>query len=371
MELSSEATDKEPTSGFEFLGLLAFEDPARPEVAEAMSYCRQNGIRVLMITGDHPDTAAAIAKDAGLVTGPSQVISAETEAEKFQESWLDQNPEFLKHLHVVARCTPLQKLRIVTALKRSGEIVAVTGDGVNDVPALKAADIGIAMGERGTRSAKEVSSIILGDDNFRTIVNAIREGRQLFQNLTMSFEYLLLVHIPLVAAAAVIPLLGYPLVFLPVHIVWLELIIHPTALLSFQAPARSDQVLPQNKKSFFSTTEILLILILGAALAAGLAWSFISGIDEGGEASHARAKAMALLTLWSAGVGVYLTRFRSAIANFLGAATVLISIGLIQMSGSLQFLKLAPLHLIDWAAIFAIVCLLTSIAWIFKGRLSR
>src|SRR5690606_32734188 len=128
---------------------------------------------------------------------------------------------------VIARCNPIQKLRVVEALKSFGEIVAVTGDGVNDVPALKAADIGIAMGVRGSRSAKEVSSIILGDDNFSTIVNAIREGRQLFSNLRLSFEYLLLFHIPFVLSAALVPLLGYPLLYLPAHVVWLELIIHP------------------------------------------------------------------------------------------------------------------------------------------------
>lgn len=365
VEVPSAPSYQEPESGLKFLGLLAFEDPARPEVAEAMFYCHENGIRVLMITGDHPDTAAAIAKDAGLAESP-QVVSAEESPEKFEEDWLTNSPDFLKNINVVARCTPLQKLRIVTALKRAGELVSVTGDGVNDVPALKAADIGIAMGERGTRSAKEVSSIILGDDNFRTIVNAIREGRQLFKNLQMSFEYLLLIHIPLVLAAAVIPLADYPLVFLPVHIVWLELIIHPTALLSFQSPAKSDQVYAGNKKTFFSKVEIALISMLGLSLAIGLGWSFLSGIGEGADPSHARAKAMALLTLWSAGVGVYLTRFRSSIANFLAVVTALSSILLIQMSPSLLFLKLSPLHLSDWLEISALVAFLLGTAWALK-----
>jgi len=365
MEVPSANTYQEPESGFKFLGLLAFEDPARPEVAEAMSYCRANGIRVLMITGDHPDTAAAIAKDAGLADSP-QVISAEEDPEKFEEAWLSNNPDFLKNVNVIARCTPLQKLRIVIALKRAGELVAVTGDGVNDVPALKAADIGIAMGERGTRSAREVSSIILGDDNFRTIVNAIREGRQLFKNLQMSFEYLLLIHIPLVSAAAMIPLADYPLVFLPVHVVWLELVIHPTALLSFQSQAKSDQRYAGNKKTFFSTAEIVLISIIGLGLAAGLGWGFLSGLSEGADPTHARAKTMALLTLWSAGVGVYLTRFRSAMANFLAILTVLSSVVLIQMSSSLVFLKLSPLHARDWLEISLIIAFLLVTGWALK-----
>ena len=127
-----------------------------------------------------------------------------------------------------------QKLGLVRALQADGEIVAVTGDGVNDVPALLAADVGIAMGERGTRSAREISSIVLLDDNLRSIVRAIAEGRQLFSNLQLSFQYLLMIHMPLVVTAAIIPLAGYPLLYLPVHIVWLELIIHPSALLVFQ-----------------------------------------------------------------------------------------------------------------------------------------
>lgn len=370
VEVPSSTSYQEPQSGLKFLGLLAFEDPARPEVAEAMFYCHENGIRVLMITGDHPDTAAAIAIDSGLAESP-QVVSAEENPEKFEEDWLTNNPDFLKNVSVVARCTPLQKLRIVTALKRAGELVAVTGDGVNDVPALKAADIGIAMGERGTRSAKEVSSIILGDDNFRTIVNAIREGRQLFKNLQMSFEYLLLIHIPLVLTAAVIPLGDYPLVFLPIHIVWLELIIHPTALLSFQSPAKSDQIYAGNKKTFFSKVEIALISIMGLSLAIGLGWSFLSGIGEGADPSHARAKAMALLTFWSAGVGVYLTRFRSSIANFIAVVTVLSSILLIQISPSLLFLNLSPLHLSDWLENSILVAFLLGTAWTLKKVLLK
>lgn len=149
-----------------------------------------------------------------------------------------------RSIDVVARAIPAQKLALVRALQSQGDVVAVTGDGVNDVPALQAADIGIAMGERGTRSAREAGAIVLLDDNFRTIVSAIAEGRQLFRNLRLSFAYLLMVHIPLVATAALIPLAGYPLLYLPIHVVWLELIIHPTALLVFQEPATSTILEP-------------------------------------------------------------------------------------------------------------------------------
>lgn len=357
----------EPESGYSFLGLLAFEDPPRPEVSEAMSYCHKNKIRVLMITGDHPDTSTAIAREAGLAASP-KVISASESPEKFEERWLANNPSFLKEFNVIARCTPIQKLRIVTALKNSGELVAVTGDGVNDVPALKAADVGISMGERGTRSAKEVSSIILSDDNFRTIANAIREGRQLFTNLRMSFEYLLLIHIPLVAAAAAIPLFDFPLVFLPVHIVWLELVIHPTALLSFQAEAKFESFQNPSKNSFFSKSEIALVSSIGLVLAAGLAWGFISGLQEVSDPAFARARSLALLTLWSAGVSLQITKLRSAIANIIGAATIFSSILLIQFSSSLTFLNLSPLHLRDWIEICGIIGVLLGVTSILKKK---
>jgi Ca2+-transporting ATPase len=367
-ELPATPSSAEPTSGYRFLGLLAFEDPARPEVAPAMSYCRRNGIRVLMITGDHPDTAEAIAKDSGLAVDPLRVISAEEHSELFQKEWLEKHPNLLRNIHVVARCTPIQKLRIVQSLKQTGELVAVTGDGVNDVPALQAADIGIAMGERGTRSAKEVSSIILGDDNFGTLVNAIREGRQLYDNLRTSFHYLLLIHIPLVCAAALVPLADYPLVFLPVHIIWLELVIHPTALLSFQAAARGDGNRRANQKNLFSATELGLILGTGLALAGGLSWSFFTAINRGVDLSQARGKAVALLTLWSAGLGFFLSGFRSSQANFLATATFLSTAVLIQMSDSLSFLKVSPLRLLDWLEISGIVLALLTTSWLIQKR---
>ncbi|HET9236637.1 MAG TPA: cation-transporting P-type ATPase [Oligoflexus sp.] len=356
----------EPEEDMEFCGLLAFEDPPRPGVAESIAYCHLSGIRVLMITGDHPETSRAIARDAGLAREPI-VISAEGESEKFTEAYLARHPDFLKEIHVVARCTPIQKLRIVKALKASGELVAVTGDGVNDAPALKSADIGIAMGERGTRSAKEVSSIILGDDNFTTIVNAIREGRQLFKNLQMSFGYLFLIHIPLVTTAAVVPLANFPLVYMPVHIVWLELVIHPTALLAFQAKVHPDDE-QRVERAFFPLSEVLRISISGLFVSAALATSFIAGVNEGYADSHARAKAMALLTFWSAAVVLYLTRSQAAKA--VAAVTVVSSVLLIQNSDRLTVLKLAPLHPMDWMEIVLLVVIMIGLTDVMKRFLT-
>ncbi len=363
--LSSEAADQEPESGLQFCGLLAFEDPARPEVPEAMSYCRDNNVRVLMITGDHPDTAAAIAKDAGLTTSEPRVISAEAEPEKFEEKALLEAPHFLKSLDVVARCTPMQKLRIVTALQRAGELVAVTGDGVNDVPALKAADIGIAMGERGSRSAKEVSSIILADDNFSTIVNAIREGRQLFENLRLSFKYLLFIHIPLVLMAAVIPLLGYPLLFLPVHIVWLELIIHPSALFAFQSPADHSVKKRKPYTTFFNRSEFISISVLGLLAAAAIGLSFILGLDESSDVGHGRAKAMVTITFWSAGVLAFLTKLKNKASIVIFGMTILSTVALLQVPVLARLLHLSPLHQADWIVSVGMVsaCLILGVAF--------
>lgn len=364
VEASAGRTDDEPEQGYEFNGLLIFEDPIRPEAPDALSYCHKAGIRVLMITGDHPDTATAIAKAVGLtVKEEPRVLCAEDEPQKFSEQWLSDNPDFIKKFDVIARCKPLHKFWIVQSLKKSGEIVAVTGDGVNDVPALKAADIGIAMGERGTRSAREVSSIILGDDNFNTIIKAIREGRQLFRNLKKSFEYLLLIHIPLVLTAAVIPLLGYPLVFMPVHIVWLELIIHPTALLCFQEHLKEEETF-KNQKSFFNSSDVFRICLVGFLLATLIGWSFVNGIENQGlDIATARANSIALLSMWSVVSTLYLTQFRSSISNILSSCIALLSISLIQASGELNFLKLAPLSLRDWLQIVLIVAIAILLNW--------
>ncbi|HMQ10535.1 MAG TPA: cation-transporting P-type ATPase [Oligoflexia bacterium] len=354
-QIASIDENDEPESNFEFCGLLAFEDPPRPGVAEAMNYCRKSGIHILMITGDHPDTAIAIAKDSKLVIGEPRIISAWEEPEKFEEDWIYSNARFLRELDIVARCTPMQKMRIVKALKGLGELVAVTGDGINDVPALKSADIGIAMGARGTKSAREVSSIILTDDNFSTIINAIREGRQLYLNLKTSFTYLLLIHIPLVLTAALIPLGGYPLLYLPIHIVWLELIIHPTALFAFQFKTDSNREKHVHQNTFFSVNEVLWISFFGLVVTIILGLSFFFGLNEGLGLDHARAKAMAILTMWSVGITIFFTGFRSRVANILSLGIVVISMLIIQSSKFFPSLHLLPLNWVDWLEILSFV----------------
>jgi Ca2+-transporting ATPase len=337
----------EPQHGYHFAGLLCFEDPVREGVAGAIAVCRQAGIHTVMVTGDHPLTARAVAGEIGLGGAAPEVITA-AEMERCLAAG---EGDRLDTVHVIARAVPSQKLRLVQALQRRGQIVAVTGDGVNDVPALQAADVGIAMGERGTRSAREVASIVLLDDNFRTIVRAIAEGRQLFRNLQLSFAYLLMIHIPLVITAALIPLSGYPMLYLPIHLVWLELIIHPTALLVFQELPTTAGLTPATGgrvARFFSNADWLRILLVGVALTVIVTAGYARSLGAGSNVEHARAMVLAVLTMASAVLTAALSGLRTGTARCVAAATAGLSVGLIQIPAASRTLHMEPLHADDW-----------------------
>ncbi len=270
---------------FKFVGLLGLVDPLRPEIPEAMAQSRSAGIRVVMITGDYPATACAIAEQAGLLLddpGPrghgtndvlltGDVMATLTDVELRAR---------LQTVRVCARIAPDQKLRIVQALKANGEVVAMTGDGVNDAPALKAAHVGVAMGGRGTDVAREAASLVLLDDNFASIVGAIRLGRRIFDNLGKSMSYILAVHVPIAGMALVPVLLGWPVALFPLHIAFLELVIDPACSMVFEnEPAEGDLMarLPRdvNTPLFAGPTLWFALLqgmgVLGAALGA-YAW---------------------------------------------------------------------------------------------------
>lgn len=337
----------EPRHGYRFAGLLAFEDPVRAGVAEAVHACRDAGIHTIMVTGDHPLTAQAVAREIGLGGDSPTVISGED----LEDRLANNAGGSLPRVDVIARAVPSQKLALVRALQQRNEIVAVTGDGVNDVPALQAADIGIAMGERGTRSAREVAAIVLLDDNFRTIVRAIGEGRQLLRNLQLSFQYLMLIHIPLVITAAVIPLAGYPVLYLPVHIVWLEMIIHPTALLVFQdmpAAERLGRVRAHGPTRFFSLRDWAMLALVGTLITALVVAGYVRSVDAGRNVEYGRAMALAVLTVVSAVVTVVLSRLRTWASWVVSTATAAMSVVLIQIPAVATRLHVQPLHLDDW-----------------------
>ena len=256
---------------FEYLGLIGFADPLRASVPAAVAECRSAGIRVLMITGDYPATASAIGSQAGLDS--IEVLSGDA-IESMSDELL---AERVKTTCIFARIRPNQKLRIVECLKANGETVAMTGDGVNDAPAIKAAHIGIAMGGRGTEVAREASSIVLLDDDFGSIVTTIRLGRRIYDNLRKAIEYIVAVHIP-IAGLAVLPLLlGLPLMLTPIHIAFLEMIIDPACSMVFEAEREEDDVMrrpPRDPKSpLLLRKRILWALVQGL-----IALAILSGL---------------------------------------------------------------------------------------------
>ncbi len=214
---------------FEWLGLVALADPLRPEVPAAIAQCTRAGIRVVMITGDHPRTAAAIARQAGL---PHEAILTGDDIARMDAAALATQAA---RVNVFARVKPQQKLALVEALKAQREVVAMTGDGVNDAPALKAAHIGIAMGQRGTDVAREAASLVLLQDDFASIVEAIRMGRRTYANMRQAMVYTLAVHVPIAGLAMLPVLFGLPLLLAPLHIAFLELVIDPACSLVFEA----------------------------------------------------------------------------------------------------------------------------------------
>ena len=262
---------------FRFLGLAGLADPLRASVPGAVAQCRTAGIRVIMITGDYPATAQTIAAQAGL-QGSSVITGSELAA--MSDADLGRA---VKDVTIFARIMPEQKLRIVTALKSSGAVVAMTGDGVNDAPSLKAAHIGVAMGGRGTDVAREAASIVLLDDDFGSIVTTVRLGRRIYDNLRKAMSFILAVHVP-IAGLALMPLLsGLPILFGPVHIAFLEMVIDPVCSLVFEAETEEEGIMARPPRPpaepLFSGPTILWSLVQGALVLAvsGAIFAFAPG----------------------------------------------------------------------------------------------
>lgn len=247
---------------FNFLGLVGLADPVREGVSDAVKLCISAGIRVVMITGDYPETAKSIAKQIGL-TNNSAILTGD-EISQMNEVELSQE---IKNVSIFSRVMPEQKLRIVNAFKLIGEVVAMTGDGVNDAPALKSAHIGIAMGLHGTDVAREAAAIVLLDDNFVSIVAGVKLGRRIYENLKKAMTYIFAVHIPIVGLSLIPVFFGWPLILLPIHIVFLELIIDPACTMVFENEKEAEDIMKRTPKKLdepiFSRQMVIVSLTQG------------------------------------------------------------------------------------------------------------
>ncbi len=286
---------------FEFLGLVGLADPVRPGVAGAVKECHTAGIRVVMITGDYPGTAANIAGQIGL-QNIDQIITG-TQLDSLDEGELQRR---IKKVNIFARVVPEQKLRIVNALKAVGEVVAMTGDGVNDAPALKAAHIGIAMGGRGTDVAREASALVLLDDDFSSIVQAVRMGRRIFDNLKKAVAYIFAVHVPIAGMSLIPVLFKWPLVLLPMHIVFLELIIDPACSVVFEAEPEEADVMTRPPRrhdaALFGKRVVTLSLLQGLSVLAILLIVYVISLKRGQGEDDARALTFTTLIIANLGL---------------------------------------------------------------------
>ncbi|MBI4321330.1 MAG: cation-transporting P-type ATPase [Chloroflexi bacterium] len=359
------------------VGLVGFVDPPRSGVREAIAECLDAEIRVVMITGDHPLTAHNVAESIGLPHRDRYILTGDG-----MEAMTDEELQsHISRVDIFARITPVQKHRLVRLLKAEGAVVAMTGDGINDAPALKAADVGIAMGRRGTEVAREAATMVLLDDNFRTIVEAVREGRRIYQNLRHAFSYLVAFHAPIISLAFFVPLLGAPLVLVPAILVWLELILHPTASLVFEADQAAPELMrrpPRNPKEHFLAADTALRLIIqGLVIFVAVLAVYLSSLAQGLAVETARSVAVSTLVIaqtllvlterspdkpfWQAGL-----RGNKALPFVL--ATTLASLPVILYVPFLATaMQLSPISLGNWS--LAVAVAVASTMWVEAAKL--
>ena len=363
---------------FEFVGLYGFIDPVRATASGAVKEAYGAGIRVIMITGDYSGTAQFVARKIG-IKNPENFITGE-QLENMSHLELRKK---IKTTNIFARVVPEQKLLIVNALKANGEIVAMTGDGVNDAPALKSAHIGIAMGERGTDVAREASSLVLLNDDFSSIVAAVRLGRRIYNNLKRAMGYILAVHVP-IAGMSLLPLLfDLPVVLFPAHIAFLELIIDPACSTVFESEKEDQNIMkiPPRKlfEPMFSLKTVAINLSQGLGILLGTFILFIFAIKSGKSEYEARSFAFAALVLanlllivinlsWSKNIyRILLSANKTLFMVFVGGISCLLSVLYIPFFSSL--FHLAPLRLNDFFLISLVVFI--SLGWFEVLKLFR
>lgn len=294
---------------FELVGLIAMADPVRAGVPAAIHECQTAGIRVVMITGDYPATAKNIAAQCGLPVTGGVITGAELN--EMDEAQLQQR---IADVAIFCRVAPEQKLRLVNAYKAAGEVVAMTGDGVNDAPALKAANIGIAMGKRGTDVARESAALVLLDDEFSSIVAAVKSGRRIFDNLRKTICFIVAVHIPVIGMSVIPVVLGWPIMLMPVHILFLQLIIDPTCSLVFEAEVEEKDVMQRPPRAtgatIFNRKTLSKGLLQGSALLLTILMIYHLALQQM-EVNQARTMAFTAMVTGNIGL-IFINRSLSA-----------------------------------------------------------
>ncbi len=355
---------------FEFVGLLGFIDPPRSAAAHAVAEAHSAGMRVIVITGDYAGTARFIAKKIG-IRNPEQYITGD-QLEKMDHLTLR---EKIKTTNIFARIMPEQKLAIVNALKANGEIVAMTGDGVNDAPALKSAHIGIAMGQRGTDVAREAASLVLLNDDFSAIVAAVRLGRRIYDNLTSAMGYILAVHIP-IAGMSLLPLFfNLPVVLLPAHIAFLELIIDPACSIVFESEKEDARIMERPprplSRPMFNGKTVFIVALQGVSVLAATFLLFIVAARSGRSDLEARSIAFTALVIANILLIVINLSWRQHAVQILRSANRALLMVVVGAAGSLFAVLYIPFfsslfHVVPLSArdFFLIgVTIVTSIAW--------
>jgi Ca2+-transporting ATPase len=363
---------------FQFLGLLGLADPVRQDAPQAIAECMTAGIRVIMITGDHPRTAAAIAERIGLPANADIMTGQELD-----EMSDDALQERIKQVSVFARVVPEQKLRIVQALKANGEIVAMTGDGVNDAPALKAAHIGIAMGARGTDVAREAADLVLLDDNFASIVSAVRGGRRIFDNLKKATSYIVAIHVPIAGLSLIPVLFKWPLMFSPVSVLFIEMIIDPACTIIFEMEQQEKGIMhrPPRKSTdtMFNGRRLLLSVLQGCSVLALCLLMFVVGLSQG--YPEEKVRALTFVTLIIANVGLILSnrswsttvlqsfRSKNPAVWWVGGGALLLLVAILASPFLRNIFHFAPLTAVE--AFFAAMMGAFSILWFEALKLVR
>jgi Ca2+-transporting ATPase len=357
---------------FEYLGLVGLYDPVRPGVADAVADCARAGVRTVMITGDYPGTALAIAREIGLDHAAGVITGSQLEAMAD-----DELARRIRSVSVFARMVPEQKLQLIRALKVNGEVVAMTGDGVNDAPALRAADIGIAMGARGTDVARESAALVITDDDFASIAGGVRQGRGIFNNLRKAMSYIIAVHIPIVGMS-LIPLFvsNWPLVLLPVQIAFLELIIDPACSVVFEAEEIDPRIMDQPPKRLgepmFDKRALTIAALQGLSVLAAVLGVYLWSVLTDRPDNVVRSVTFATLVIgnlalilvnrsWRLSIWRTFRQRRNGTLKWILGGAVVLLVALLSVPWLREAFNLGAITLTDW--IVALVASFVGVAW--------